>query len=542
MRKIALILLALAPCSFGQVVIQPTRPNLPNVLTVGDGGRYSSITAAVSAASLGDTILIAPGTYDLGTSRLVLPPYVSLVGTGHWRDTIITSASTTGTTVLSNGGRCRIENLWIKNTSASGGASGAVAVAVAENWQPNTVYAKGDVVSSGVGSGELGFVALNAGTSGGVAPTWPPNEGDTVTDNGITWRCYGSENQEEFVIRNCGLTSTAGYGLWAYCGERMVIDHCTFKGWGRWACRLEAGAYEETATPYPRHGVFMDGCFGENQMSVAQAVAAMPVGFVQVGDRHLFMSNCQVSMSCDANLAAGGAAGGIVAGVIRATTGVYRIHVVGSTFYFTGANNNNKCVGVYNTAAIGGGANKWIDLRNNRVDGLTSHASGILYFEDAKTNFFGGNISWRIDGGNVNRRNWTRAYPAEQMIVDLGGLAMGCVKANLPDLPAGADLGATAVMKLPLACTLQDILVYLNGSAVGVDADNPVIFTVKDGGGNTVATKTYNAATRLRNNDWNQIAGGKAVAVAADETITIEITQGTTANLPPLTVMLQYDQ
>lgn len=34
------------------------------VLTVGDGAQYSTITAALAAASSGDTILVGPGTYS----------------------------------------------------------------------------------------------------------------------------------------------------------------------------------------------------------------------------------------------------------------------------------------------------------------------------------------------------------------------------------------------------------------------------------------------------------------------------------------------
>ena len=44
------------------------------------------------------------------------------------------------------------------------------------------------------------YRALNAGTTGGTEPTWPSSYGDTVTDNGITWKETGHDSRLSLFV------------------------------------------------------------------------------------------------------------------------------------------------------------------------------------------------------------------------------------------------------------------------------------------------------------------------------------------------------
>lgn len=55
------------------------------------------------------------------------------------------------------------------------------------NWQANTVYASGTIVTPTVANGFV-FQAITAGTSGGSQPAWPTTSGATVGDNTVTWQ------------------------------------------------------------------------------------------------------------------------------------------------------------------------------------------------------------------------------------------------------------------------------------------------------------------------------------------------------------------
>ena len=73
----------------------------------------------------------------------------------------------------------------------------SVAVSGPTIWAASTGYAQGATtvpVNPDADTTTLPiyqFVALNAGTSGATAPTWPSKTGVTVVDGSITWICLG---------------------------------------------------------------------------------------------------------------------------------------------------------------------------------------------------------------------------------------------------------------------------------------------------------------------------------------------------------------
>jgi len=61
-------------------------------------------------------------------------------------------------------------------------------------WVTATNYALGNRRIPTVANGYYYEVSADAGSSGGVEPTWPTTIGDTVVDSGITWICRGRYN------------------------------------------------------------------------------------------------------------------------------------------------------------------------------------------------------------------------------------------------------------------------------------------------------------------------------------------------------------
>jgi len=76
-------------------------------------------------------------------------------------------------------------------------------VVAVSDWAAATVYSSGSVVqptSSGKQTG-LRYVRTAGGTSGASEPDWPETVGDTVVDNGVTWRAHHYQYTLKNMIR-----------------------------------------------------------------------------------------------------------------------------------------------------------------------------------------------------------------------------------------------------------------------------------------------------------------------------------------------------
>ena len=108
-----------------QILAPVTSPAGPTIRHVGSGQVYSTIAAAVSAASSGDTILIHPGSYDEAVD-LSAKPNITL--RGHGVGSIIHKNQANPVITLGSG--CRVENISIasEQASQSGGQKAIYAV------------------------------------------------------------------------------------------------------------------------------------------------------------------------------------------------------------------------------------------------------------------------------------------------------------------------------------------------------------------------------------------------------------------------------
>lgn len=111
------------------------------------------------------------------------------------------------------------------------------------------------------------------------------------------------------------------------------------------------------------------------------------------------------------------------------------------------------------------------------------------------------------------------------------------------NLGAGADIADRPIFVVPdAAVTIQSIGILTQGAPSGVDDSNTSVFTLKDDAGNTIVTKTYNTGTQPPTNDYESlgsISGTHGVLTAAEH-VTLSITNGSTADLPALSVVVAY--
>lgn len=112
------------------------------------------------------------------------------------------------------------------------------------------------------------------------------------------------------------------------------------------------------------------------------------------------------------------------------------------------------------------------------------------------------------------------------------------------DLAAGADVAARAVFKAPsTGAVLTAAGLLMQGASAGVDDANTAVVAIADGAGNAIVSKTYNTATQPpAANAYGSLGSLDAVhqVLAADEIVTLAVTQGPTADLPAFLLVLEW--
>ncbi|MAG93570.1 MAG: hypothetical protein CMJ48_07455 [Planctomycetaceae bacterium] len=80
---------------------------------------------------------------------------------------------------------------------------------VASNWLASTAASTGDWIRPAGGNGNY-YRATSSGTTSGTEPSWPSEDGDTVTDGGVTWQCHIPGNRYVVsVFTQSGRVATA---------------------------------------------------------------------------------------------------------------------------------------------------------------------------------------------------------------------------------------------------------------------------------------------------------------------------------------------
>lgn len=111
----------------------------------------------------------------------------------------------------------------------------------------------------------------------------------------------------------------------------------------------------------------------------------------------------------------------------------------------------------------------------------------------------------------------------------------------IEDLAADGDVANRVLAALPRGGQIISAGFVANGSFVGVDNANTSVWTLTDGAGNTITTTTFNATNVPVNNGYNTLGVPDAThsLLTAGETFRVSVTNGTSANLPPGTLVVE---
>lgn len=113
---------------------------------------------------------------------------------------------------------------------------------------------------------------------------------------------------------------------------------------------------------------------------------------------------------------------------------------------------------------------------------------------------------------------------------------------EVADLAEAGDVSEVAVFRAPQAITLIDIGI-INGAtaAVSVKDSHTSVWTIKNSAGTTIVTETFDSTTTFVGANAYVSLGTLAVtSIAQDDTLTLTITNGTSANLGPLRLQGEY--
>ena len=113
---------------------------------------------------------------------------------------------------------------------------------------------------------------------------------------------------------------------------------------------------------------------------------------------------------------------------------------------------------------------------------------------------------------------------------------------HVEDLAAGADISARPIFVSPTACTLVSIGILTEGAPAGIADAATSVWTLADDAANTIVTKTYNTGTQPPTSDYADLGALSAThkILLAGEHVLLTITNGAAADLPALTIVIEY--
>ena len=108
------------------------------------------------------------------------------------------------------------------------------------------------------------------------------------------------------------------------------------------------------------------------------------------------------------------------------------------------------------------------------------------------------------------------------------------------DLAAGSDIANRPIFVNPKAVTIESIGILTQGAPAGIDDSNTVVIEIKDDAGNILVSKTYDTGTQPPTDDYEDLGNLNNASLAAAEHLELNVTQGTTANLPIVAIVIEY--
>lgn len=173
------------------------------VLLVGAGG-YATINDAIAAASNGDTILIAPGTYN---ENVVVDKSVTLQGVGNPGDVKIE-----GTFTETNGNFAGPLSTWLQTAPGYSGVSGTGVTVSADNVSLKNITVDDFLTAVGVSGPSVSGLTLDGVTTS--HSVFGFSKPDDTALNGLT--IDGSTFTDEYIgagfFNDSGATGGAGFG------------------------------------------------------------------------------------------------------------------------------------------------------------------------------------------------------------------------------------------------------------------------------------------------------------------------------------------
>ena len=115
----------------------------------------------------------------------------------------------------------------------------------------------------------------------------------------------------------------------------------------------------------------------------------------------------------------------------------------------------------------------------------------------------------------------------------------GVVQYQVEDLAANADITDRPILSRAYDYTFSKASILLEGASAGIDDADTCVITLANGADQTIVTKTYNTATQPTASDYNDLGALSITSIVAGDIITLTVTQGTTADMPAFSVILE---